>query len=75
MLQKKKKKKKDKKHFDIKLVMPVEDKRRFQSSTKCWICNILFIAGNNKVRDHDHIIEKYRGSAHRSCNINLKFTK
>ena len=36
------------------------------------LCNILFIAGDNKVRDHGHVIGKYRGSAHRSCNINLK---
>ena len=49
-----------------------EDERRFQSSNKCWICNKLFAAEDNKVRDHDHVIGKYRDSAH--CNINLKFT-
>ena len=55
--------------------MSEEDERRFQSSNKCWICNKLFVAGDNKVRDHDLATEKYRGSAHWSCNINLKLTK
>ena len=30
---------------------------------------------NNKVRDNFHIIGKYRGAAHWSCNINLKLSK
>ena len=34
----------------------------------------MFAAGDNKVRDHDHVTGKYRGSAHWSCNINLKLT-
>ena len=36
------------------------------------ICNKLFDVGDNKVRDRRR---KYRGSAHWSCNINLKLTK
>ena len=28
------------------------------------MCNKLFVAGDNKVRDHDHVTGKYRGSAH-----------
>ena len=31
--------------------------------------------GDNKVRDHCHVTGKYRGAAHRSCNINLKISK
>ena len=53
-----------KKHFDKNLVMSAEDEERFQSSNKCWICNKLFDARDNKVRDHCHITEKYGGSAH-----------
>ena len=30
---------------------------------------------DDKVRDHCHIKGKYRGAAHRSCNINLKVSK
>ena len=39
--------------------MSVEDEERFQLSNKCWICNKLFVAEDNKVRDHDHVTGKY----------------
>ena len=55
--------------------MSSEDDERFHSSHKCWICNKLFDARENKVRDHDHVTGKYRGSANWSRNINLKLTK
>ena len=55
--------------------MSVKDEKRFQSSNKCWICNKLFTEKNKKVRDHDPITGKYRGSAHQKYNINLKLTK
>ena len=64
-----------KKHFNKNLVISAEDEERFQSSNICWICNKLIVAGGNKVRDHDHITEKHRGSVHWSCSINLKLTK
>ena len=44
-----------KKHFNKNLVMPEELEKRFQSCNKCWICNKLFVAEDNKVRDHDHV--------------------
>ena len=50
--------------------MFAEDEKRFQSSNKCSICNRIFAAEDNKVRDHDHVTEKYRSSTHWSCNIN-----
>ena len=40
--------------------------------TKCWICNHAYVDGDVKVRDHCHITGKYKGSAHRDCNINIK---
>ena len=55
--------------------MSVEDEIRCQSQIINWICNKLFFEEDNKVIDHDHITGKYRGSAHCSCNINLKLTK
>ena len=55
--------------------MSIEDGKIFQSSNKHWICNKLFNIRDNKVTDYDHVTGKYRGSAHWSCNINLKLTK
>ena len=55
--------------------MSVQDKKIFQSSNKCWICNKLFTDEDKKVRDHDYITGKYRGSTHSDCNINLILTK
>ena len=46
-----------KRHFNKNLVMRAEDERRFQSNYKCWIWNKLFVAEDNKVRDHCHIQE------------------
>ena len=61
-----------KKHFKKKLVMTTEDNENCQNSTKCWICDNDCIDDDVKVRDHCHITGKYRGSAHRNCNINVK---
>ena len=43
--------------------------------TKCWICDDDYVNGDAKVRDHCNIIGKYRGSAHRDCNINVKLNQ
>ena len=53
---------------ESKLVMTKEDK----NSTKCWICDNYFVDNDVKITDHCHITGKYRGSAYRDCNINLK---
>ena len=34
-----------------------------------------YFDGDVKVRDHCHITGKYRGSAHRDCNINVRLDK
>ena len=52
--------------------MTKEDNENFKNSTKCWICDNDYIDNVVKVRDHCHINRKYRRSAHRDCNINLK---
>lgn len=61
-----------KKRFNKNSIMSAKDKERFQSSNICRICGKLFDAGNNKVTDLCPETGKYRGSAHWSCNINLK---
>ena len=53
--------------------MTKEDNEDFENSIKCWICDNDYIDNDVKVRDHCHITRKYRGSAHRDCNINFKF--
>ena len=41
-----------KKYFKRNLVMSAEDKQRFQSSSKGWICDKSFNTRDNKVKDH-----------------------
>ena len=41
-------------------------------SLECWICDYTYVTGGVKERDHFHITRKYRGSAHRVCNIKVK---
>ena len=53
--------------------MTEKKEKFFQSINACWMCQKLI--EDEKVRDHCHITEKYRGAAHRSCNANLTLTK
>ena len=55
--------------------MSTEKEETFQLTNSCWICDKLFYVGDDKVRDHCHITEKYRSAGHWSCNINLKLAK
>ena len=66
--------KNNKKHL-ILFIISVEEEERFQLSNSYWICDKLFDIGDDKVRDHCHITEKYRCAANWSCNINLKLSK
>ena len=43
-----------------------------QNSAKCSICDNDYVVSDIKERDHCHITRKYRGSAHRDCNIKGK---
>ena len=36
------------------------------------ICDNAYVDSDVKVKDHCHIAGKYRGSAHRDCNIKVK---
>ena len=36
--------------------MTKEDDKDFENSTKCWICDNVYVDGDVKVRDHCHII-------------------
>ena len=52
--------------------MTTENNEDFEKSTKCLICDNYYIDSNVKARDYCHITGKYRSSAHRDCNINVK---
>ena len=46
-----------------------EDYEDFQKSTKSWICKKPFEKSDLKVKDHDHINEKYRRPVHQNRNL------
>ena len=64
-----------KKHFNENLIMTEEEENLFQKSNSCWICKKLIDNDEEKVRDHCHVTGKFRGAAHKSCNLNFKLTK
>ena len=55
--------------------MTKESNGNFKISTKCWICDNDCIGNDVKVIDPCHITVKFRGSAHRNYNINLKLNQ
>ena len=62
-----------KKYFNKEFSMDREDGEELENSTKCRICDISYIEDDVKVRNHCHITVKYRNSAHKDGNINVKF--
>ena len=52
--------------------MNKKDNKDFENSTECWICGNDYIDVGVKVKDYCHITGKYRYSAHRDCDINVK---
>ena len=59
-------------YFNKELVMTKKDNEHFENSIKCWICDNAYVDSDVKVRDHCHIIGKYRGPVRRDCNIKVK---
>ena len=60
------------KHCNKKLVITKEDDNNFEKSNKCWIYNNLYADDDVEVRDYYHVTWKYKGSAHRDCDIKTK---
>ena len=60
--------------FPEKPIDPLTDKewRRYKHSTKCHICFKDFNSKDPKVRDHCHYTGRYRGPAHRNCNLRYR---
>ena len=61
-----------KKHFNKEFAKSKEDNEDFENSTECWISDNAYVDGDVEIRDHCHITGKYRGSAHKDFNINIK---
>ena len=50
-----------KEHFNKNLIMSEEEEYLFHQINSCWICEKLIDNDDEKVRDHCHVIEKFRG--------------
>ena len=61
--------------FNKNLIMTEKEEYLFQQSKSCWICKKIIDNEDEKFRDHCHITDKFRGSAHWDCNINFQLTK
>ena len=61
-----------KKRFNKPLKMTENDELCFKLMDKCHICNKKYTDKDVRVRDHCHIAGKFRGSAHRECNLKLR---
>lgn len=55
------------------IVFTEQDEVNFIKASRCHICECLL--WSNKVRDHCHITGRYRGAAHRHCNLQYKIPK
>jgi hypothetical protein len=53
------------------LEMSKFDKKIFNNSTHCHICEQEL--GSDRVRDHCHMTGQFRGAAHNECNINFNY--
>ena len=60
----------------LKEVKPMEltgkEWQDYRNVVSCYMCSKPFTQDDYKVRDHDHATGKYRGAAHRSCNLQKK---
>ena len=56
------------------IIMTHQDEKDHQNATHCWICQgkIVGDANLDKVSNHCHFTAKYRGAAHKTCNLKLK---
>ena len=52
------------------LPLTYQEEREHNNAIKCWVCKKIF--SGDKVKDHCHITGKYRGAAHKSCNLALQ---
>ena len=51
----------------------MHDKLLYDNSTLCHFCNDEL--GKDRVRDHCHLSDKFRGAAYEVCNLKYKVAK
>ena len=51
-----------KKYFHRDFVMTKEDHKDFESSTKPWTYDYVYVKGDHKLKDNCHITQKQRGT-------------
>ena len=53
-------------------LLTLQDKTEYEIASHCYLCRFEFLEDDFrgcKVRDNDHITDKYIGPAHRKCNL------
>ena len=67
------------KEFDFakKMIFKRENRKEFEKAENCWICGLSLKKDGvvDGVREHCHFTGKYRGAAHRSCNLQSRKPK
>jgi len=53
------------------MIMTANDWYVYNTTTDCHMCEVL---GDDMVRDHCHITGKFRGAAHKVCNLQLRIS-
>ena len=46
--------------------------KAFKKSSKCWVCDNVYVDGDIEVSDYFHISRKYLRFAHRDCIIEME---
>ena len=56
------------------MIISEKEQFDFENAKSCHICNKECKKGDVPVRDHCHVTEEYRGSAHTNCNLSYRLT-
>ena len=62
-------------YFNKKLKMTIDDEERYENLQIRWIFNEKINKDKDQERDHCRITGKFRGAAHKKCNLKLKMPR
>ncbi|XP_025992395.2 uncharacterized protein LOC113004158 [Solenopsis invicta] len=57
---------------NVPMDLTQDDWKKFNNATHCHICEKPFTNEIERVRDHCHLIGRFKGAAHSNCNLNYK---